>query len=94
MSDTDDTDGDDDESGGYVHRPDGRPAEATEAIGERRQWVIVALLVALVAGFPAAILLWPPTILPYRDAFLGLAMVPGVLLGATALWLALSGDPD
>lgn len=94
MSDTDDTEGAGDDEGGYVHRPDGRPAEATEAVGERRQWVIVALLVALVVGFPAAILLWPPTVLPYRDAFLGLAMVPGVLLGATALWLALGGGPD
>jgi hypothetical protein len=72
-------------------RPDGPPEAATAALSERRQWLLVGLLVACVIGFPVAILLWPPTVLSFRDAFLGLAMIPGLLLGATALWLAVGG---
>lgn len=72
-------------------RPDGRPASAPDGVSERRQWILVGVLLACVIGFPVAILLWPPTILSFRDAFLGLAMIPGLLLGGTAVWLALGG---
>ncbi|MFB6112038.1 MAG: hypothetical protein ABEJ35_05820 [Halobacteriaceae archaeon] len=75
----------------YIHRPDGPPEAAGGALTDRQQWLFVGLLVVLLVGFPVAILVWPPTILSFRDAFLGLAMLPGVALGVAAVWLALGG---
>lgn len=72
-------------------RPDGPPEASTGHLSQRSQWALVGLLTACVLGFPIAILLWPPTVLSYRDAFLGLAMIPGVLLAITALWMAFGG---
>lgn len=80
-----------DDQTGDTRRPDGPPAASEASLSQRKQWALVGLLAACVLGFPIAILLWPPTILSYRDAFLGLAMIPGVLLGITALWIAFGG---
>jgi len=55
----------------------------------RTSWFLVATLAVCFLGFPLAILLWPPTFVPYRDAFLGLAMVPALLLGLVGVWTAL-----
>jgi hypothetical protein len=80
-----------DDKVGDERRPDGPPAASAGRLSQRSQWVLVALLTGCVLGFPIAILLWPPTVLSYRDAFLGLAMIPGILLAVTALWLAFGG---
>ncbi|MFB6104775.1 MAG: hypothetical protein ABEJ57_06810 [Halobacteriaceae archaeon] len=58
------------------------------ALSPRRQWLVVAVLVGVLVGFPVAILVWPPTLLSFQDAYLGLALVPGLVLGATVVWLA------
>lgn len=55
----------------------------------RTGWLLVGTLLVCFVGFPLAILLWPPTFVPYRDAFLGLAMVPALLLGLVGVWTAL-----
>lgn len=80
-----------DDQTGKDRRPDGPPASSDAPLSHRLQWALVGLLAACLLGFPIAIVLWPPTVLSYRDAFLGLAMIPGVLLGITALWLAFGG---
>lgn len=77
---------------GYVHDPDAtgesRPDERGAPLSERRGWALVALLAACLVGAPLAILVWPPTFLSYADAYLALALVPGVVLGAGAVWTA------
>lgn len=72
-------------------RPSGPPPVASGRLSAAQQWVLVGLLGLCVLAFPIAILLWPPTVLAYRDAFLGLAMIPGLLLGITGLWMAFGG---
>lgn len=72
-------------------RPEGRPAIASKRLSAYQQWTLIGVLALCILGFPLAILLWPPTVLSYRDAFLGLAMIPGVLLGITGIWLAFGG---
>jgi len=57
-------------------------------LGGRAGWVAVVALAVCLVGFPVAILVWPPTFVPYRDAYLALAMVPAVLLGLVGVWLA------
>ncbi|MFB6105348.1 MAG: hypothetical protein ABEJ70_00095 [Halobacteriaceae archaeon] len=75
----------------HVHRAGemggARPASG-DGLDARQSWgLVVALLVCLV-GFPVAILVWPPTFLPFHDAYLALAMVPAVLFGLVGVWLA------
>lgn len=53
-----------------------------------RQWLVVAVLVGMLVAVPVTILIWPPTLLSFQDAYLGLALVPGLVLGATVVWLA------
>jgi len=55
---------------------------------ERGGWAMILVLVAVLFGFPIAILYWPPTFVPYRDAFLGLAMVPAVGFGLIGVYTA------
>lgn len=52
-------------------------------------WAILGLLVVCFVVIPAAIIVWPPTFVPYRDAYLALSLVPGIALGAVAVWLGL-----
>jgi len=55
-----------------------------------RDWLIASILVVCLVGAPLAIYFWPPTFVPYRDAFFGLALVPGLVLGVMAVWLTVS----
>jgi polyferredoxin len=55
---------------------------------ERAGWAMVLVLVVVLFGFPIAILYWPPTFVPYRDAFLGLAMVPAIGFGLIGVYTA------
>jgi hypothetical protein len=75
------------------------PANVPEGeTGELGGWLMVAVLVAVLFGFPLAILVWPPTFVPYRDAFLGLAMVPAIGFGLIGVYAAVkartSDDAD
>ncbi|PSP80305.1 hypothetical protein BRC81_03305 [Halobacteriales archaeon QS_1_68_20] len=58
----------------------------------RLGWVLVAVVVVSFVLVPGAILINPPSI-PFRVAFLVLPLVPAVLLGATAVWVALRRGP-
>jgi len=58
-------------------------------MSERMGWLLVGALLVFLVGFPVAILFWPPTFVPYRDAFLGLAMVPAVGLGLVGVYTAI-----
>ncbi|MFB6137378.1 MAG: hypothetical protein ABEJ42_03420 [Halobacteriaceae archaeon] len=69
--------------------PDG-PA-TTGPLAGRAGWLFVGLLVGCLVGFPTAILIWPPTFVPYTDAYLALSLVPGLLLGAAGAWTAVRG---
>jgi len=57
----------------------------------RAGWLVVALLAVCLVGFPLAILLWPPTFLPYVDAYLALGMIPALLLGVAGVLVGLRG---
>lgn len=70
-----------------VHDPDA--ASDDDGLSDRQGWALVGVLVACFVGFPLAILAWPPTFLPYHDAYLALALVPGLLMGAVGVWSAL-----
>ncbi len=80
-------------------RPPTREAQV-EAIGGdsdadlgRRGWLLVAVVVISFLVVPGTILVNPPSI-PFRVAFLVLPLVPAVLLGATAVWVALRRGPE
>ena len=55
---------------------------------DRRGWLLVAVVVFAFVVAPGLILLNPPA-LPFEVAFLVLPLLPAVLLGATAVWVAL-----
>ncbi len=55
-----------------------------------RGWLLVAVVVLSFVVVPVVIVLRPPQI-PFEAAFLALPMVPAVLLGATAVWVAVRG---
>jgi hypothetical protein len=67
----------------------GGPDRGDARLDGRRGWLVVAVLAACVVGFPVAILVWPPTFLPYTDAFLALSMVPALVLGAAGVLVGL-----
>ncbi|MFB6197692.1 MAG: hypothetical protein ABEI52_05405 [Halobacteriaceae archaeon] len=73
---------DEDEQGGRISR---------FTAGTPRDWAVVLFIVCCGILIPVLIYLWPPTFVPYQDAYLGLAMLPGILLGLVAIWLAI-GD--
>lgn len=90
------TDGTDDESTGYVHRPSGEPAAPD---GQRRfdwrGWLLVATVAFAFLVVPGALLVLPTVQgfvaslgLSLRDAYLTLPLVPAFLLGAIAVWSA------
>jgi hypothetical protein len=66
-------------------------ADESDGPGPVASWGVAVVLVACLVGAPVAILLVPPTFVPYRDAYLGLALVPGLVLGALGVWTTLYG---
>ena len=86
----------DDDSGGYVHRPGGAPgAETTREEPEpagfgTRGWGLVAVLVLCTLVVPGIIYLDPSVFaavgVPYTVALLILPLVPAAVLGLTAVW--------
>lgn len=68
-------------------RPTGPPHDE-RTLSPRQQWVVITVLVTMLVVIPAAILVWPPTLLSFRDAYLALSLVPGLVLGTLILWLA------
>ena len=82
----------------YVHDPDAfddegdrqeTPADAPEAdeFG-RRGWVLVGVILVSFVVVPLLIIFRPPNVVPFYVAYLGLAMLPAILLGAVAVWAA------
>lgn len=72
-----------------------RYAPPTREQFDWRGWVLVSIVVVSFLFVPGAILLLPHAQsfvewlgLPLRAAYLGLPMIPAVLLGATAVWAA------
>lgn len=58
-----------------------------------REWLLVGVIVLSFVVIPGLVLLNPPA-LPFRVAYLLLPLIPAVLLGATAVWVALRrGSP-
>lgn len=56
--------------------------------GNRAEWLLVAVVVLSFVVIPGLVLVNPPA-LPFRVAYLLLPLIPAVLLGATAVWVAL-----
>jgi|GEM_PF-975807 len=54
---------------------------------DRQQWLVVGVVLLCFVGFPAAIFLYPPEFLGFRDAYWSFSMIPGLILGATGVWL-------
>jgi len=71
----------------YVHNPSAD--DDRTALSRRAKWSIVAVVVACVVGAPLFILVRPPTFVPYRDAYLGLSLIPGLVLGVVGVWTAI-----
>lgn len=69
-------------------RPTGPPPTSADPLSVRRQWLVVTLLTGLVVIVPITILVWPPTAFGFRDAYLGLSILPGIALGVLVVWLA------
>ncbi|MFB6120267.1 MAG: hypothetical protein ABEJ68_04030 [Halobacteriaceae archaeon] len=69
----------------HVHNP----ADDSDALSARAKWSIVAVVVACLVGAPLLILVRPPTFVPYRDAYMGLSLIPGLVLGAVGVWTAI-----
>lgn len=69
-------------------RPSGPPPDTGGDLAVIWQWIVVVLLVVFLLVVPGIILLWPPTRLGFRDAYLALAVFPGILFGAVIVWLA------
>ena len=65
------------------------PSADSDDLSGRAKWGIVAVVVACIVGAPLLILARPPTFVPYRDAYLGLSLIPGLLLGAVGVWTAI-----
>lgn len=70
-------------------RPTGPPPGSGDTLSVRRQWYVVAVLVVFVLVIPLTILVWPPTGFGFRDAYLGLSVLPGIVLGGLVVWLAI-----
>lgn len=70
--------------------PTGPPNDDAD-LDPRWQWVVVGTVATMLVAVPAVILVWPPTLLSFRDAYLALALVPGLVLGILALRLATRG---
>lgn len=75
---------------------DDRNSESNEREFGRRGWTLVAMLFVAFVLVPVAILYLPharPVIaafgLTFRDAYLVLPLVPALVLGALAVWVAL-----
>ena len=60
----------------------------SDGLSARAKWAVVVGVIACVVGAPLLILARPPTFVPYRDAYLGLSLVPGLVLGAIGVWTA------
>jgi len=67
------------------------PAESSSASTDEdlgaAGWVLVAVLVVCLLVIPAVVLIRPPA-LPWEVSLLVLPMLPGVVLGAVAVWTA------
>jgi hypothetical protein len=68
---------------------DATPTSADGDLSTRAKWVVAAAVAACLLGAPVLILLRPPTFVPYRDAYLGLSLIPGLVLGAVGVWTAI-----
>lgn len=77
----------------------GRPAQAPSGDGpfDWRGWVLVGVVVVAFLVIPVSILLVPQAQavlgtfnIPWQDAYWALPMIPAILLGATAVWAAVS----
>ena len=84
-----------DDSGGYVHRPGGAPANDTGDDAESagfgtRGWGLVGVLVLCTLVVPGIIYLDPSAFaavgVPYTVALLVLPLLPAGILGLTAVW--------
>ncbi|HKL30253.1 MAG TPA: hypothetical protein VJ898_13425 [Natrialbaceae archaeon] len=64
-------------------------AAATDSFGWRG-WVLLAVVAFSFVVVPVVVI-WRPPLLPRWVALVALPMVPGILLGATAVWAALRG---
>lgn len=85
----------------YVHDPDNfeddhlrdgvreapRADEPEEELG-RRGWVLVGVVFLSFVVIPGIILVRPPALLDFFTAYLGLALVPALLMGVVAVWAA------
>jgi len=72
-------------------------AAATDSFGWRG-WVLLAVVAFSFVVVPVfsfvvvpVVVIWRPPLLPRWVALVALPMVPGILLGATAVWAALRG---
>lgn len=54
----------------------------------RRGWLAVAVLFVFLVVAPLVVLFRPPTFLGFQDAYLAVSVVPGLALGAVAVWAA------
>ncbi|SFR55170.1 hypothetical protein [Halogeometricum limi] len=85
-----------DDTGGYVHRPDGAPSsdagrDEPEATGfGSTGWGLVAVLILCTIVVPGIIYLEPSVFaavgIPYTVALLILPLLPAAILGLTAVW--------
>lgn len=73
--------------------PDGGTAPTGEDTDgrNRREWVLVGLIVLSFIVIPGIVLVRPPA-LPFRFAYLVLPLLPAVLLGGAAVWVALNSQ--
>jgi hypothetical protein len=67
---------------------DSRSAAGTSGSLGWRGWVLLAVVAVSFVVVPVVII-WRPPLLPRWVALVALPMVPGILLGATAVWAAL-----
>lgn len=73
-----------------VERPDARSAgEPSDSFGWHG-WILLAVVAFSFVVAPVVIL-WRPPMLPRWVALVAFPMLPGMLLGATAVWAALRG---
>lgn len=55
-----------------------------------QQWAVVAAIAVSLVAMPLLVVVWPPTFLPFDDAFLSVAFVPGLVMGVLAVVAALA----
>lgn len=67
----------------------GEPPEPPADGTDWRGWVLVAVVVIAAIVAPGIIYLSPPQ-LPFKFSYLVLPLIPAFLLGATAVWVAIS----